>query len=232
MHAKRLRRFCKTALMTGEAMINTKQTNPDSHIMELLPWYVNGSLSASEKAEVDVYLATHPEFFKEIELLQIIQNTTEKRIDIPVPDTSQLMQKLDEIKQSEERSFSYKANQFLAWLFSPNAAWTAVPIALALAIVLLWIPNQTSQNGDFRTLSSDETSATLTISVATLNADNAGMLIDKIHKLAPTAKITAEADNQFVIFLSDEIEPEEAMKLLNNIQSLPVVKSAEMITTQ
>lgn len=199
--------------------------------MELLPWYVNDSLSASEKAEVDAYLATHPEYLKEIELLQNIQNTAEEKIDVPAPDTSRLMQKLNKIEQTSEHSFSHKANQFLTWLFSPNAAWTTVPVALALAVVLLWIPTQTSQNGDFRTLSSGETT-TLTISVTTLNANNASTLIDQMHKLIPTAKITAKPDNQFIIFLSDKVEPEEAMELLNNIQSLPAVKSAEMLTTR
>lgn len=213
-------------------MINTKQTNPDSHIMQLLPWYVNGSLSASEKAEVDAYLSAHPEYIKEIKLLEKIQNTAEEKFDIPVPDTNRLMQKLDKIEPTEEHSFSYKANQFLSWLFSPSAAWAAIPVALALAVVLLWIPNQINQNGDFHTLSSGETTATLTVSIITSKTNDANRLIDQLHKLVPTAKIRGESDNQFVLFIPDKIEPEEAMKLLENIQSLPAVKSAKMIAAR
>jgi|GEM_PF-5581130 len=213
-------------------MIDTKHTNPDSHIMELLPWYVNDSLSESEKAEVDAYLVSHPEYLQEIELLRTIQNTTEENIDIPVPNRDRLMQKLDEIEQIDEHSFSQYINQLLAWLFSPRAAWTAIPVALALAVVMLWTPSQTSLNGDFHTLSSGDTTATLTISITTSSTDDASTVIDQMHKLVPAAKIKTKYDNQFVIFLSDKVEPEETIKLLKNLQSLPGVKSAEIVTTR
>ncbi len=51
---------------------------------ELLPWYVNGTLSESEKARVEAYLDDYPEARKELELLrQLAAHSTEDQPEPP-----------------------------------------------------------------------------------------------------------------------------------------------------
>ena len=192
-------------------------------------WY-KCTLSPGEKAEVDTYLATHPECLEDIELLKRLQNTTTDDIDIPTPNVSRIMQKLDQVEQANEQPFSHQIRQFLNRLFTPNAAWTAVPVALAIVAVLFLMPSQTNRNGDFQTLSSGEHPAALTISVMTTGDTSA--LIDEMNKLAPAAIIKTETDDELVVIVQDAIDPEAALKLLQNIQSLPAVKSAELVTSR
>ncbi len=213
-------------------MIDSKQYTLDSKISKLLPWYVTNSLSANEKAKVDAFLSTHPEYANEIELLQNIKYATEEEVDIPAPDTTRLMQKLNKIEQINEHSLTHKLHQIFTWLFSLKFALTAVPAALAFAVILFWAPSQTSHNGDFHTLSSADNPSPLTISVTTSATQETAAFIARIQKFAPAAKIRAESDNQFIIIVTDTLTPAESLDLLQNIQSLPAVKSAELVTTR
>ena len=214
-------------------MIDSKHTSPTNPIIELLPWYVNGTLSPSEKAEVDIYLESHPEYREEIELLKKLQNATSDDINIPSPDPSRLMRKLDQLEQAQKvQPATHLLGQFFDRLFTPRAAWAAVPVALVIATVLLLMPSQTSRNGNFQTLSSDETPMALSILVTSTTANATTTLIDQVNKLAPTAKIKTGSDNQLTVIIPEAIEPEAALKLLQNIQSLPAVESAELVSSQ
>lgn len=211
-------------------MIDNKHTSSDNPIIELLPWYVNGTLSPDEKAEVDTYLATHPEYLEEIELLKKLQNATTDDIHVPKPDPSRLMQKLDQLEQVKAKPSVHLLRHFFNRLFTPTAAWAAVPVALAIATVLFLMPSQTSRNGDFQTLSSGETPVGLSISVMTTTVDPTRALIDQMNKLVPAAKIKTGTDHQLIVIVPDTLEPEAALKLLQNIQSLPGVESAELVS--
>ena len=211
-------------------MIDSRQYTPDSKISQLLPWYVNNSLSTNEKAEVDTFLSAHPEYADEIDLLKSIKHATEEEIDIPAPDTQRLMQKLNKIERTNQHSLAHKLNRIFNWLFSLKFALTAVPAALAFAVILFWTPSNTDRNGEFRTLSSADNPSALTIAVTTSATLETTAFIARIQQFAPGAKITADSDNRFIIIVTDTLAPQESLDLLENIQSLPVVKSAQLIT--
>ena len=212
-------------------MIDSKHSDLESHILDLLPWYVNGSLSVYEHTRVDNYLARHPEAIHTLTFLRKIQTTTTKKIDIPKPDLHKVMQKLDKTIQVDNESVIDKLHQLFSSVFYPAAAWSALSIVFALTVMLLSTPNFTNRNPEFQTLSSGQDTSALTIKVTLSVNDSTASLVEQIYQLIPNAHIRIDADHQLVITAPDTIESEAALKLLGNIQSLPVVNSAEMTST-
>ncbi len=213
-------------------MINTKQAQIDKHILELLPWYVNKTLSMQEKYEVESYLSTHPEAQKEVELLQQIQQAVKEDIVVPAANTDRLMQKLNAFEQIDNAPAKRTAQRFLDWLFSPKTAWTAVPTAFALIAIVsfIWLSGQTG-NHDFQTLSSGEEHSALHIAVTTSVENNSGTFISELKKIAPTATINTESDHRLIIVLPGDTNVEQSMELLQILKSRSYVTSAELITT-
>ena len=212
-------------------MIDSRQYTPDSKISKLLPWYVNNSLSANEKAEVDAFLSTHPEYTDEIELLKNIKYATEGEVEIPAPDTQRLMRKLNKIERINKHSLTHKLHRILTWLFSKKVCFRCSNLPhWRFAVILLWAPSNTNRNGEFHTLSSADNPSALTIAVTTSATQETAAFIARIQKFAPGSKIIAESDNQFIIIVADTLAPQESLNLLENIQSLPAVKSAQLVT--
>lgn len=212
-------------------MINTKQSQLDKHILELLPWYVNKTLSMQERSEVEAYLATHPETQDDVELLQKMQQTAEEDIIVPAANTDRLMQKLDANERIENTSFNQTFQQFRDWLLSPKLAWAAVPAVFALAIIsFVWLPGQTG-NHNFQTLSSGEEHTALNITVTTSVKNSSGILVSELKKIAPTVSISAESDHRIIIVLPGDTNVEQSLELLQILRSKPYVTSAELVTT-
>jgi len=207
-------------------MIDTRHTIVNNRIYELMPWYVTGSLSADEKAEVDIYLEKHPELFQKIEFLEQVQNATADKVDIPVPDLTSVMRKIDAIEQAEKKSFMCRMREYINSFFYPTAAWSAVSVLLALTAVLLWLPDQAGRHDAFQTLSSDNNIVPMTITVTTSATKPGAMLIEQIHQLLPNAEIRIETGNQLVITTANAVESEKSLELLEHLQSHPVVQSA------
>ena len=119
---------------------------------ELLPWYVNGTLKASERALVDQHLSScllcHRELDEQQRLDKLVRESETVRIS-PRPSFDTLMRRIDSSAPGDSgRSFGYRG-QILSWL--PVAAALS---AIGVVLVVLFSANP-NRSGDFRTLSSE-----------------------------------------------------------------------------
>ncbi len=57
----------------------------ENDIEELLPWYVNGTLSADERQRVETHLASHPDADEEVRFLQALRASV-KQTELPVDE--------------------------------------------------------------------------------------------------------------------------------------------------
>ena len=119
---------------------------------ELLPWYVNGTLQASERARVDQHLRScllcHRELDEQQQLDELVHESETVRIS-PRSSFDSLMRRIDSSTRADSgRSFGYRA-RFVSWL--PVAA---ALLAVGVVLVVLYSANP-DRSGDFRTLSSE-----------------------------------------------------------------------------
>ena len=119
---------------------------------ELLPWHINGTLQASERARVDEHVRTcllcHRELDEQQQLHELIRESDTVRIS-PRSSFDTLMRRIDSSATAATGlSFGYRA-QAVAWL--PVAA---ALLAVGVVLVVLFSANP-DRSGDFRTLSSD-----------------------------------------------------------------------------
>ncbi len=119
---------------------------------ELLPWYINGTLKASERAPVDQHLRScllcHRELDEQQRLGELVRESETVRIS-PRSSFDTLMRRIDSSATADSgHSFGYR-NQIMSWL--PVAA---ALLAVGVVLVVLFSANP-DRSGDFRTLSSE-----------------------------------------------------------------------------
>lgn len=103
-----------------------------------LPWYVNGTLGAKERAAMDAYLAQHPEARQEVTFYARMGETMKRRME-KVPADIGLAKTLARIEQERQKSTvetpSPEAGQsFLARLL--GGGWMKPALALSAAVIL------------------------------------------------------------------------------------------------
>ncbi len=121
---------------------------------ELLPWYVNGTLQASERALVDQHLRScllcHRELDEQQQLDELVRESETVRIS-PRSSFDSLMRRIDSSATANTGpSVGFRVRE-LAWL--PAAA---AILAVGVVLVVLYSANP-DRSGDFRTLSSETT---------------------------------------------------------------------------
>jgi len=119
---------------------------------ELLPWYINGTLQASERALVDVHVRTcllcHREVDEQRQLHELVRESDTVRIS-PRSSFETLMRRIDSgVSADTGRSIGYRARV---------AAWLPIAATLLAASVLLIVLFSASpdRDGEFQTLTSD-----------------------------------------------------------------------------
>lgn len=112
-------------------------SQPDNEsIHDLLPWYLNGTLSAEEKKEVEAYLEQNPDAQKELDALKQLQaslKTTEPAFN---PEFSW--------KQFERQLNTQPKTSKLQTLFRPVLALAAC-LVLTLQVLILVQPSSSPQ---------------------------------------------------------------------------------------
>ena len=98
-------------------------TTKTQHPEELLPWYVNGTLSNSEKAEVERHIGQCEQCRAEIEMLQIIRDVAKQSAEQAPPAELGWKRLARDIKK-EKSSISKRA-------------WLRPALAAAIAIIVL-----------------------------------------------------------------------------------------------
>ncbi len=139
---------------------NEKMENQHTRVWELLPWYVNGTLSASESETVQAHLADCPQCQREVARCARLATTVKSSgqdVWAPTPKhLSAVWARIDEATRADERATN--ATGLLArlrgWLSaSPQpmrwalAVQGALVLALASAVVLREAPGPAAQYG-------------------------------------------------------------------------------------
>jgi anti-sigma factor RsiW len=103
-----------------------------------LPWYVNGTLGAKERATMEAYLATHPEARQEVTFYARMGETMKRRME-KVPADIGLAKTLARIEQERQKSAVKHAavetgGGFLSKLL--GGGWMKPALALSAAVIL------------------------------------------------------------------------------------------------
>jgi hypothetical protein len=103
------------------------------HFVELLPFYVNGTLDADEHDWVDAYLAAHPNAENELKFMQILREST-RNTTSKVPEAQRLERLLGELRASRPApSLLQKAVNWLQGVVRIPAPALAVVSMVVLA---------------------------------------------------------------------------------------------------
>ncbi|NML13617.1 anti-sigma factor family protein [Azohydromonas caseinilytica] len=116
----------------------------DEHLEELLPFYVNGTLSEPERARVEAYLQAHPQAQAELQWLRSLQAKVREEVP-PVPEDVGLERALRRIRTegpapqgaraAAQPGFGERLRGWLAALVPQAVVRPALAGALALAAV-------------------------------------------------------------------------------------------------
>jgi anti-sigma-K factor RskA len=103
-----------------------------------LPWYVNGTLGAKERAAMDAYLAAHPEARQEVTFYARMGETMKRRME-KVPADIGLGKTLARIEQERQKSAVKPAAAETrgGWLSKLlGGGWMKPALALSAAVIL------------------------------------------------------------------------------------------------
>jgi len=120
--------------------VNIKSKHP----IELLPWYVNDTLSGQEKQDIESHLESCETCQQEIELLKLIRTETKKTDANAAPGELAKMRFMREIK-AEKATSKQTANKRPWW--QPASAIAAALVIVIQTGVILNNPNATNGNG-------------------------------------------------------------------------------------
>src|SRR5690349_9323315 len=106
-----------------------------ARFLEALPFYLNGTLSAAQRAWVDAYLAEHPELRSQSELQEILRADVRKAAEHSIEGISNdvgLAGTLERIRAERPR------NRWFDWLFGMRTAtgWRIAPAFVATLAVI------------------------------------------------------------------------------------------------
>lgn len=114
---------------------------------ELLPWYVNGSLGAEDRAFVDAYLAQHPESRSELEWYRSLQQRVQENTPA-VPATIGLARAMRLI-QGDRPTFAERIGAFFGNLgMRPSYAMAALAIVMVQGGVIMNLLGEAREDAD------------------------------------------------------------------------------------
>jgi anti-sigma factor RsiW len=114
---------------------------------ELLPWYVNGSLGAEDRAWVDAYLEQHPESRSELDWYQSLQQRVKENVP-PVPATIGLARAMRLI-QGDRPTLAERVSAFFGNLgLRPSYAFAALAVVVVQGGVILNLLGEVHDNAD------------------------------------------------------------------------------------
>lgn len=141
--------------------LTTENTSEHNALWELIPWYVNGSLSKQEANQFEQHLQSSPEFRAEVERQSALAVGV---CEMELPDSSSAAAKSWETLSSQiaaeagARSPQHETKSWWsAWL--PNAQSGLALAGVAIAVVLVGMfattPDLETEDGGFVTLTSE-----------------------------------------------------------------------------
>lgn len=212
-----------------------------AEIVELLPWYLNGTLEAEEQQRVEAHAAGCGRCQREIRQWQALQATAREMGDAVQVSASEGFAALRRRIEREQEQVPSWGERLQAWL---DGLFARRPVpALALAVVaaqLLLLVGLTAvlvdQRGEIRslyqTLSGPSVSPTLAparLTVAFQEQATEAEIRDLLQRMKGTIIEGPSALGLYTIAVSGEEDPEQRIeRALQNLQRHPrIVKFAE-----
>lgn len=114
---------------------------------ELMPWYVNGSISAEDRAWVDSYIASNPEAKSELAFYQSLQKRM--RDNAPAVPATIGLDKAMRLIRGDQPSFAEKLQSFFGGFgMRPAVAFAAVALFTIQAGVIYTMMQQAHDDTD------------------------------------------------------------------------------------
>ncbi len=207
---------------------------------ELLPWYANGSLSASETAMVEKQLAGSDELQQQLAALQQLAvgiQANSPEIPSAVKSFRKLQAGMPVANAGHSKSKPLAAGNWLQalraqleWIPAPAQAFAAIAVALVLG--LLVIGNSSEPPNDFITLSDPETISAYAAADSIMIAFNDhGIAQTHISQLAREVNAAAisgpNSVNAYQLYFVDATQRDQALTVLREKMELQLVEPVQ-----
>ncbi len=200
-------------------------------ILELLPWYANGTLSDVETERVRRYLETNADFAAEVDETGALLRTLAEERPTPMLTHDRLDRLLARVDEEPRRSLQ-TAGVFAAasrwWqnLLAPGYRTAAAMAASVAVVAVLFATLQPDTSPDFRTLSSDRPAVSVQVEIADgVTAGEAEDLFDEFSLVA-----APEASGQYIVTLPDNTSVSELYDVLQTLRDDRRVADARALT--
>lgn len=205
----------------------TDATREDLHddVELLLPWYVNGTLSDSERNRVVRHIEQCRACRNDVELLEIMSQTAQQSPAIPIvaePKTDQLFEKIDGTASAYWRHRMIRVTA----------------IAASLALVAWWSLQYLSDEpapATFETATSadgpGQTDYVLSIYFQPDTADTDRVRVMRLIKASAVSREGNDSNYRVTVSLPAS-SLEELQRFTSDVESLPNVRSVEVIAVQ
>jgi len=122
--------------------MNSIRNEDSQHPDELLPWFVNGTLSGEELARVEKHLRECKQCDQEIQFFQQVRREVREQ-EVPSPGELGLNRFLKQIRPEKTVPIP-KPRIHIAWWRNPLAVAASLVIVIQFALLVsTWTPNQT-----------------------------------------------------------------------------------------
>ena len=201
-------------------------------LRELIPRYLNHTLSEKESKAFEESLNRHPELKIEVkEFSEIQQAYQEIEEEIPLPSDVLFQRVLKNIQPQiklsfvpQKKSYSEPIRAFLKWVFgSPRMSWGIVAVQFAIILLLLI----TLPRGDgFKTLTSRQPlpGEGIKINVIFDKESREQEIREVLNRVGATIVMGPSLDGLYIIEVK---ENEDAEKVLKKLKKTGFVKFAE-----
>ncbi len=202
---------------------------------ELLPWYVNGTLSAEETALVEQCLAESEELQTELAALQKLAQAVQTESPV-VPSAVKSFRKLqtqidtstadsNAAKPSALGEWLQKLRDQLTWVPAPAQAFAAIAVAVVLSLLVI---GNDQPVDDFVTLSDpEEISAYADASsiIIVFNGDIAGQQLGQlVNEVSAAAVSGPNSVNAYQLYFANTTDRDQALAMLREKPELKLVE--------
>ena len=225
--------------------MNQQQTEHDE-IIELLPWYINGSLSQSEKDRVEAALQQSSELRQEANLLkQVLNQASASEIQVSEQEMNQqfdvLMNNINKQPKRQSISGSGKTSdekmslgEMLQALFTkpwiPTLGTAALVAVVALQFNPQWVSTTPSKAPDFATHSGTQSERVenITLKLKTKLASSEQDILNLLPEGFATVSVSKISKQEFDILIPATVDSQQLNKLLFSLTSNTKVEHVKM----
>ena len=208
----------------------------EQEAVELLPWYINGTLTHTEMQKVEEALEVFPNLQKEASLLkQTMNHTNAKSVTLSESEIdtqfSKVMDQLQQSKSAKAKVITGSGKSWLeyvqSWFSKPWVPMSATAAVLAI-IALQWNPGASpivnplgSTDPTFVTHSSNQSERTedVTIQVLTVSPTTKDQLLSILPNSLNTVSVQEVSKQEFELLIPASIDSQTLNKLLLSLTS-------------